>query len=216
MSVPKWKIYLPTIIGATAVLAITLGLIWLIYDSMHSDPPRFEKKIQSVNLVTPPPPPPKPKIERPPEPEIEEEVKINEPESLEDLPDLSDQSPPGDMLGLDAEGGAGGDGFGLIARKGGRGLLDGDPIILYASELQQMIEDSMLDNEHIRRKAYSIVVQIWVSENGEIERAKLSQSTGDREIDTSLVEMITGMPMMAQAPPAQMPQPIRLRISSRL
>ena len=34
-------------------------------------------------------------------------------------------APPGDELGLDAEGGAGSDGFGLRAKKGGRGLIGG-------------------------------------------------------------------------------------------
>jgi protein TonB len=216
MSVPKWKIYLPTVLGITVIVAVTTGLIWLIYDSMSTEPVKFKKQIQTVNLLKPPPPPPPPKVERPPEPEIKEEVKINEPEQLEELPDMAEQPPMGDLLGLDAAGGAGGDAFGLIGRKGGRGLLDGDPFVLFASQLQKMIEEVLLDKDEIRTKAYSVVLQLWVGQDGSISRAKLTTSTGDEIIDSKLVEMVTGMTMLAQSPPDNLPQPIKLRISSRL
>ena len=217
MTIPKWKIYLPKIVGISTVLVLTSGLIWLIYESINSEPVKFKKQIHTVNLLAPPPPPPPPpKVERPPEPEIEEKVEIDEPEQLEDLPDVADQPPMGDLLGLDAEGGAGGDAFGLIGRKGGRSLLDGDPFVLFASKLQQMIEEVLLDRDEIRSKAYSVVLQIWVGPDGSISDAKLASSTGDEVIDSKLVEMITGMTMLAHAPPENMPQPIKLRISSRL
>ena len=49
---------------------------------------------------------------------------IPEPEALpEDVPEAANEPPPGEALGLDAEGGAGGDGFGLAARRADADLL---------------------------------------------------------------------------------------------
>ncbi len=205
--------FLPIGIGAllTAVVIYFSVVLFMTTD----DGPARKKVIQQVTILTPPPPPPPPpKIEQPPEPEEQEEVDIPEPE--EDIPDIPDAPAMGDDLGLDADGTAGSDAFGMIGRKGGRGLLDGDPNLMYAARLQRQIEELLIDNEQIRVKAYSVVAQLWIGQDGSITRAKLSRSTGDEVIDQALVEMLTGMDMLSQAPPQGMPQPVKLRISSRL
>lgn len=205
--------FLPIVIGAllTAVVIYFSVVLFMTTD----DEPARKKVIQQVTILTPPPPPPPPpKIEQPPEPEEQEEVDIPEPE--EDIPEIPDAPPMGDDLGLDADGTAGSDAFGMIGRKGGRGLLDGDPNLMYAARLQRQIEELLIDNEQIRVKAYSVVAQLWIGQDGSITRAKLSRSTGDEVIDQALVEMLTGMDMLSQAPPQGMPQPVKLRISSRL
>ncbi len=205
--------FLPIVIGAllTAVVIYFSVVLFMTTD----DGPARKKVIQQVTILTPPPPPPPPpKIEQPPEPEEQEEVDIPEPE--EDIPDIPDAPPMGDDLGLDADGTAGSDAFGMIGRKGGRGLLDGDPNLMYAARLQRQIEELLIDNEQIRVKAYSVVAQLWIAQDGSITRAKLSRSTGDEDIDQALVEMLTGMDLLSQAPPQGMPQPVKLRISSRL
>jgi len=205
--------FLPIVIGAllTAVVIYFSVVLFMTTD----DEPARKTVIQQVTILTPPPPPPPPpKIEQPPEPEDQEEVDIAEPE--EDIPDIPDAPAMGDDLGLDADGTAGSDAFGMIGRKGGRGLLDGDPNLMYAARLQRQIEELLIDNEQIRVKAYSVVAQLWIGQDGSITRAKLSRSTGDEVIDQTLVEMLTGMDMLSQAPPQGMPQPVKLRISSRL
>ncbi len=148
--------FLPIVIGAllTAVVIYFSVVLFMTTD----DEPARKKVIQQVTILTPPPPPPPPpKIEQPPEPEEQEEVDIPEPE--EDIPDIPDAPPMGDDLGLDADGTAGSDAFGMIGRKGGRGLLDGDPNLMYAARLQRQIEELLIDNEQIRVKAYSVVAQ---------------------------------------------------------
>jgi protein TonB len=206
--------YLPIVIGILLTVAVIYFSIMLLTSSGEAEVSR-KQTVQKVTLLTPPPPPPPPpKVEQPPEPEVQEEVQIDEP--LEDVPDLPDAPPMGDLLGLDADGSGAGDGFGLIGRKGGRSLLDGDPHMQYASKLQKSIEELLLENEKLRVKAYSVVAQLWVGEDGSIVSAKLARSTGDEEIDDSLVEMLTSMTMLAQSPPDDMPQPIKLRISSRM
>ena len=206
--------YLPIVIGISLTGAVVYFSIVVLMSTGEVEDTR-KQQVQQVTILTPPPPPPPPKIEQPPEPEIKEEVKIDEPE-LEDIPDMPDQPLMGDQLGLDADGTGGADSFGLIGRKGGRSLLDGEPHMIYASQLQKVIEDLMMDNEDIRKKAYSIIAEIWIGNDGSVSRAKLSRSTGDKEIDGILVETLTTMAMMGEAPPADMPQPIKLRISSRM
>lgn len=213
-----FKRHIPRIIGTLVVVAVGVLTIRFVRDFMDSPPAPQKKGPQQITLIAPPPPPPPPPQEKPPEPEVKEEVKLEDPEPVEDLPEeASDEPPAGENLGVDAEGGAGGDGFGLIGRKGGRGLLSGgDPFVMYASRLQERIEDSLTGDADVRRKAYSVVARIWVDGRGRIERAELDGSTGDRDMDAALERSLNALPPLAAAPPPDMPQPIRLRISSRL
>jgi periplasmic protein TonB len=217
VSIPKWKRHLPKLLGTAVVVGVGLGVLSLISRFLNAEPVGLKKQVHTITLLKPPPPPPPPpKIEKPPEPEVKEKLDLPEPEQLEDLPDQADEAPAGDLLGLDAEGGAGGDAFGLIGRKGGRGLLSGDPFLVYASQLQKRIEDALLDTDTIRKKSYSVVARIWVAPDGSIRRAELSSSSGDDVIDGKLVDVINRLQALAEAPPEGMPQPIKLRITSRL
>ena len=119
----RFRRYLPSIAGGL-ILIVLIGFIIHFISNIKDKPEKKERKIQAISLTKPPPPPPPPpKVEKPPEPEPEEKIEQPEPEP-EDIPDVADEPPPGD-LGLDAEGTAGSDGFGLAARKGGRGLFGG-------------------------------------------------------------------------------------------
>ena len=134
-----------------------------------------------------------PKIEKPPEQEIKrDEVDIPEPEPMEEIPEIVDSPPVGDLLGLDAEGGAGSDGFGLIGRKGGRGLLSGagDPNVMYASQLQHEIENVLAQVDELRSFAYSVRANIWVDMTGQVSKVVLVTSTGRKEIDQKLIATI--------------------------
>lgn len=216
MPIQKWKKHLPKLLGTAVVVGVGVGVVLLISNFMDAQTTPSKKKIQNITLLTPPPPPPPPpKIEKPPEPEIKEEVELPEPDQLEDLPEMADEPPAGD-LGLDAEGGAGSDGFGLVGRKGGRGLLAGDPYLVYASQLQRRIEDALLDSDSVRKKAYTVIAQIWVAADGSIQGAELSSSSGDDDVDDELIGLIRGLQALAEIPPEGMPQPIKLRITSRL
>jgi protein TonB len=169
--------------------------------------------VQQVQLIRPPPPP----IERPPEPPKVDEEKIPEPE--QPPPETaSDQPPPGDQLGLDAEGGAGGDSFGLLARKGGRDLLasGGDRFAWYAGALKDDLLSFLSEHPDIRQRAYSVNVRLWLDGKGAVTRVALSSSTGDHNLDRALQSLLGSMDKVAQAPPEDMPQPVQIRIVSRL
>jgi len=206
---------LPRFAGVALVAAVGIGMVLAIQNFLANKPPATQKKVQMISLLKPPPPPPP--VEKPPPPELKQEVKVPEPKEPEPLPDVPDEPPPG-PLGMDADGTGAGDSFGLVGRKGGRGLLNGagDPAMYYASQLQRRIEDMFAEHQETRRKAYSVVAGIWVGKDGHILRVELDGSTGDSRMDELLKKTIEQIQALAVAPPPDMPQPIRLRIKSTL
>lgn len=210
------KRHIPKIVGTLMVVVVSGLMVYFVKGFLDTPATTPKKSVQQITLLTPPPPPPQ---EKPPEPEVEEKVEIEEPEPLDEMPEeAADEAPAGEELGVDAEGGAGGDGFGLIGRKGGRGLLEGsgDPFNYFGSQLSRRIEDALLDVEDLRKRGYSVVLEVWVGTDGRVTRARLVSSTGNRETDALMNEAILQAQAVAQAPPPGMPQPIRLRVSSQL
>jgi periplasmic protein TonB len=161
--------------------SVGIGMSVMINTFMHAEPvKKSERIIQTVTVQTPPPP--RPQIrEKPPEPEIEEEkVKIVASEPLDQLPDKADEPPAAGMLGLDAVGEAGSDSFGLIGRKGGRGILAwaGDSRARFARQVQKLIEQALITDDEVRRHAYSVVLKVWIAFDGTIERTELVGTSG--------------------------------------
>jgi periplasmic protein TonB len=206
--------FLPMAIMAVVVLLAGGGLFWLVRSFLDSAPATPKKVVQEIRVIRPPPPPPD--VEPPPPPPPEEEVDVPEPEP-EPEPTPSNEPPPGEQLGLDADGTAGSDGFGLAARKGGRDLLasGGSAYSWYAGLLKNEILGQLQDEKKIRSGSYSVLVRVWVKPDGTIERIRLAQSSGNRERDEAIEQALTRIGRVSQAPPADMPQPISLRIVSR-
>jgi periplasmic protein TonB len=205
-----FRSYLPSIAGGL-ILVIVIGLIVYFISNIKEKPEKKERKIQAISLSKPPPPPPPPpKVEKPPEPEPEQ--KIEEQPEPEEIPDVADEAPPGD-LGLDAEGTAGSDGFGLAARKGGKGLFGGgNPFAWYGNSIKNDISALLADKESLRRKDYTAIIKLWVEADGSIKRVELAKGTNDAEIDALLTKEISNY--KANAPPPGMEQPVKLKIKS--
>jgi protein TonB len=180
---------------------------------LNTAPAPPKKVVQEIRIIRPPPPDTPPP---PPPPPPEEEVDVPEPQD-EPEPTPSDEPPPSQILGLDAEGTAGGDGFGLAARKGGRDLLasGSGAYTWYAGLIKNEILDKLSEERQARSGSYSVLVRVWVRADGTIERIKLAQSTGDRERDKAIESALSNIDRVSQGPPASMPQPISLRIVSR-
>ncbi len=214
----KWKKRLPGILGVAFVVAVGIGATLLIKNFMEANKHAPEKKIQQITLVKPPPPPPPPpKIEKPPEQKIKrDEVDIPEPKPMDEILPEVDAPPAGD-LGLDAEGGAGSDAFGLIGRKGGRGLLSGvgDPKVIYAGKLQHAIEDALAQVDELRSFAYSVRANVWVDVTGQVSKVVLVTSTGRKEVDEKLIATIKDISFSASMP-EDLQLPIKYRLSSRI
>ncbi len=213
------KKHMPKLLGIGFVLIVAIGATLIINNFMEAKSHAPKKKVQQITLVKPPPPPPPPpKIEKPPEQEVNrDEIDIPEPEAMEDIPELADAPPAGELLGLDADGGAGSDGFGLIGRKGGRGLLSGagDPNVVYASKLQHEIENILAQVDELRSFAYSVKANIWVDVSGQISKVVLLTSTGRKDIDQKLIASIQQVSLNGIIPDG-LPQPIKYRLSSRI
>src|SRR5262249_32779612 len=145
---------------------------WLIRSFVNSAPAPQKKVVQEIHVIRPPPPPPE---EPPPPPPPEEKVDVPEPEQP---PDPTEAPPPGEQLGVDAEGAAGADGFGLAARPGGRELLGsgGSAYAWYAGLLKNEILGHLQDDVEARKGSYSVLIRVWVRNDGVIERVKLMQS----------------------------------------
>jgi protein TonB len=201
-------------IAVIALLALW-ALVAAIRGFMGDAKPPKKQVAQEVRIIRPPPPPP-PEEKPPPPPPPEEKVDLPEPEPEPD-PVQSDEPPPGEQLGVDAEGGAGGDGFGLVGRKGGRDLLasGGSAYAWYAGLLKNEILGELNTLDEVRAGSYSIVVRVWVRPDGSIERVRIVQSSGNRDRDRAIEAALSKIERISQAPPADMPQPVSLRIVSR-
>jgi periplasmic protein TonB len=208
----KNRRHLPLIVLLLAVSSLGAGAVALVRGILNSAPGQPKKLIQEIHVVRPPPPPP----DLPPPPPPPEEKLIPEPEKQPD-PTPSNDPPPGEQLGLDTQGGAGGDAFGLLGRKGGRDLLasGGSAFAWYAGLLKNEIIQQLENEKQARSGEYSVVVRVWVRDDGSIDRVRIVQSSGNRERDRAIENALSRITRVSQAPPADMPQPISLRIVSR-
>lgn len=200
------------IIAAGVLAVVGLGLVSAtILKVLGDKPPPPRMVVQEVKIIRTPPPPPR---EEPPPPP--EEVDVPDPQP-EPEPTPSNEPPPGD-LGLDAEGTAGADGFGLAARPGGRDLVGSGSSQLswYAGLLQSAILAELNNEKLVRSRSYSVPVRVWVREDGSIEKSELANSTGDREIDRAIERAVGRVQRIPYALPAQTPRPITIRVSYRV
>jgi protein TonB len=221
----KW-LYRPRVMVGFAVCLLIAGSI-LILKNFIQKPPQTKRTIQQITVFQPPPPPPPPPPEqKPPEPEIKEEkIEKAEPEpekEPEQAPENAEE-PQGDQLGVDGEGSAGSDAFGLAGRKGGRSLLGGSAgsaIQWYGGQVRRGLEEELhglLEDTHARKNNYSVVLNIWIGPDGQLSRAELASGSGKQEVDQALRLALPRMKIRLQkAPPENMPQPIKIRLNSRL
>ena len=71
----------------------------------------------------------------------------------------------------------------------------------------------MIDD--VRKGRYAVVVRIWVYDSGRIENSEIVQGSGNRSVDDALARALQGGMRLSEAPPDDLPQPIKLQISSR-
>lgn len=175
---------------------------------------------QIALIKQPPPPPPKPP-EKPPEPpKVKEEVKIDppkdEPKPVE--PKAADEKPASDKpLGVDAEGTAGSDGFGLAANKGGRDLLTtggGAGGAYYSGLLQRQFFEALSRNRKLLKEEFRVVVKVWIGDDGKVQKADIVSGSGNQQFDDQIQVTLLEMSPLKDVPPKAM-RPMQLRLSNR-
>lgn len=178
--------------------------------------------VQQIAILRPPPPPP-PEREKPPEPEIkEEEVKLPEPD-MPPEPQQAEAAPAGQDLGVDAAGTGNGDSFGLVGKPGGTditkigggGGADRNQFAFFANRLQQHFSEQFNRQEKLKSRDYRVVIKIWLETDGRLQRYELAGSSGSAETDSAIRLALAQMAPMSDPPPENLPQPVRLRMTSR-
>jgi protein TonB len=197
-------------IALTIVFVSTGGGAWFIYNlvsKLNKKPPHI---VENITLIRPPPPP----EELPPPPP----EKLDQP-LPQDQPDPTpDNAPtPSPQLGLDTEGTAGGDSFGLAARKGGGDLVGAGGAVFawYTGKLKAEVSDRLSSDAKLRGKKYSVGVRIWIEADGRIKEARITSGSGNHDLDNTITADLVALGRLSESPPLEMPQPITLQIVSR-
>jgi protein TonB len=103
---------------------------------------------------------------------------------------------------------------------GGNGLSNGGAgtrFGLYAAQVQSGIKEALLQNSRTRTASISgVVIRIWVDNTARITRAQLVGTMGDPSLDSAITnEVLTGL-QLKEPPPADMPMPIVVRVTTHL
>ncbi|UCV05452.1 energy transducer TonB [Dechloromonas denitrificans] len=161
----------------------------------------------------PPPPPPPPKEEKKPEPpkDDKKEVKVEQPK---------EQAPPAQNEPLKMEGAAGDGPSAFGAGSVGRDYVGGNigggaQQGIYAGRLQRHLQEQLNRNRKLKESDYRVTLRVWLRRDGSVEKADLAQSTGSAALDELLKETLLQVGAMRDAPPENMPQPIRIRVTAR-
>ena len=208
-------------VGSGLCLLAFVGVVAWGALSLLKDSQPTKRQIVQISLLKPPPPPPPPPPPEQKPPEVKEEVKIPEPEKPPEAA-KEEAPPPGEQLGLDADASGNGDAFGLAARKGGRDITTlGGPSgggrgqAWFAGLVQSHLVAQLSKDDKLRRSDYRVQLRIWFATDGRIERFELIDSTGSKEVDDQIKLALHNMPPLKQPPPADLPQPVKLRLTSR-
>lgn len=180
--------------------------------SGKSDRPR---KPPTVTLLPdkPPPPPPPPKEEKKPDAPKEQpkEARVEQPKEQAQNEPLKMEGAAGDGPGAFAAGSVGRDYVGGTVG----GNIGGAQQSVYASRLQRHLQEELNRNRKLRESDYRVMVRVWLRKDGSVERVELAQTTANTELDQLLRNTLLQVSAMREAPPDNMPQPIRIRVTAR-
>jgi protein TonB len=206
------------------VVLVMAGLLWL-RERLRGDETQPLDRAQRIALLSSPRPPPKPP-EPPPEPQRELVTGAEVRTPLTPAP-AAEAPAVGAALGVDSDGQGAGDGFGLVGKRGGRdittlagpggagtGATDAQRFAQYAGLLLQKLRREISLDPRLREHSYVAVVHLWVDPRGRVVRSEIDPGSGRLATDAALREAFGRLLAMPE-PPGDLPQPIRLRITSR-
>jgi protein TonB len=215
-------------LGTIALIVLLLVGAYYLVKTFSKPAKKGKPTAQQIQLVrpnTPPPPPPKPP-EKPPEPpKIKEEVKVETPKEAP----KAEAPPPGERLGVDAQGSGSGDGFGLAANPGGRDITQagaGGPVSLggvasvrpgqfnaYRDLIVRFVNDELNRVDDLKQGSGQLAVLVWVDRSGRIEKVDLRDATAAQsQLVRSALMNTRGL---REPPPESLPQPVWVLINLR-
>lgn len=201
---------------------VVLGLMAWGVSALMGGKSKPQKTPPKISLVAPPPPPPPPpKIEKKPEPpkeqkELKVEQPIPKPAPPQAAPELKMEGAAGDGPSAFGAGKVTSDDLSKLGKGTGSPEKTGmfNPFNNYANTLKGELQRYLRKNNELRRRRYAVEVHVWVSASGELQRFELLGGTGDADTDEAIQQAMKALSGFGSAPPAQMPQPIRLKIVS--
>ena len=199
--------------GLIAVVLIA-GFVSFVRVMMASKTSKPGRQVQIVQIIRPPPPPPDQPPPPPPE-KTDEPLPRDEPEPTPDQP----QQAADQRLGLDAEGSAGGDAFGLAARRGGSDLVGGTgtaPFAWYTNRITDAIRERLASVECAKSAKGSLSFHLLLEASGKIRQVQLATTTGNQKVDQCIDAALTSMPPMTDPLPPGMPEQVNVKIVSRI
>ena len=214
------------LISTIVAILIVMAGVFVVRGLLSDDTSKKQRAVQMVTLMKPPPPP---EIEEiPPEPEVaKEEILEPEPEdNFEEMNDDAGSDQDAGNLGLDTEGVAGSDGFGLHANKGGRALIGGEEgnasllrkfawyTQLLQDRIQEMLRKELERSGGIPEGEHHATVRIVMDNTGNIVSCQIVGSSGSPNMDTAISSAVKTA-RIDEPPPYEMPKAIKLKISSK-
>ncbi len=197
-----------TVIVLFFFVVLGAGFAYLIGSDKGGGKKVFIAKVDLVrpNLPDKPPPPPK---ERPPEPDTQKQQTIVAPQDMtpQQAGPKGDDKPAAEgPLGVEGEGGAGSDGFGLVGRgKGGRdvttlgtgyGKGGSDQAALQrrfgwytrivGEELNKVVRKYLEENGGMPKGTAEVEVRIELDEHGSIADYRIIRSSGNKAMDEAV------------------------------
>jgi hypothetical protein len=110
-------------------------------------------------------------------------------------------------------------GFTLVALPAARGIAPGavSPTVLrlnsYSAAIQDAVRNALCRHRETTPGSYRALVRFWTNASGAVDRTELVTSTGDDRRDAMLSTAFRDL-SIAAAPPADLPQPVTLLVSS--
>jgi outer membrane biosynthesis protein TonB len=221
----------PGCIGLFFLVAIGFLVKVVLTDSG----PRQKEQISRVTLLKPPPE----VKEKPPEPEAPKEIPKETMSTPVEMAQPQDQAqnqqdapPAGADLGVEGDGSAGSDGFGLTAKGKGQGrdiTLGGggggmNKLALltkygwYTTKIQEEIKRQMrkqLDQDGgIPKGKFQATIKILLDPKGSIIKYQIVASSGNDKMDEALKGSLPGF-RISQPPPDGMPSGLTVKIVSQ-
>lgn len=213
--------------GAALLMLLAIAGAWLALKALIKPTSAPSRQIAKITIVpnTPPPPPPPPKEEKRPEPpkESPKEIKIEQPrQEQQPQPQQAEQLK---MEGQGSDSGLAGLAAGTVSQEysgqkigGDGGSLGGSnrmQFSVFANVLQRHLQEQLAKNRRLRDVDYRLVVKVWLSPGGSIERVEIANSSGNADMDDAIRTALADVSALRQTPPEDLPQPVRVRIANR-